>query len=66
MTAYIKQCRPFKATLEGQGFCSQWTPLEDWQDANNENMLREKYPESKLDGGWAELVFQYRYIEIEI
>ena len=40
MKLYIKQCRPFQVSLGGQGFSDAWTPLEDWQDEDNEDMLR--------------------------
>ena len=42
MKLYIKQCRPFHVSFGGQGFGDTWTPLEDWQDEDNESMLREK------------------------
>lgn len=41
MKLYIKQCRPFHVSFGGQGFGDTWTPLEDWQDEDNESMLRE-------------------------
>jgi hypothetical protein len=65
MKLYIKQCRPFHVSLAGQGFSDTWTPLEDWQDEDNEHMLREKYPDSLLrkTDAWSMLKFQYRYIE---
>ena len=65
MKYYIKQCRPFQVSLGGQGFSDTWTPLEDWQDEDNENMLREKYPDEllKKKDAWSVLKFQYRYVE---
>ena len=65
MKLYIKQCRPFQVSLGGQGFSDTWTPLEDWQDEDNEDMLREKYPDELLQkkDAWSLLKFQYRYIE---
>lgn len=65
MKLYIKQCRPFQVSLGSQGFSDTWTPLEDWQDENNENMLREKYPDELLQkkDAWSLLKFQYRYVE---
>ena len=67
MKLYIKQCRPFQVSLGSQGFSDTWTPLEDWQDEDNENMLREKYPDELLQkkDAWSLLKFQYRYIEYE-
>jgi hypothetical protein len=64
MKLYIKQCRPFLVCCGGQGFSDIWTPLEDWQDEDNEDMLRKKYPREK--GSWARLKFQYRYIDIKV
>lgn len=48
-----------------QWFGDTWTPLEDWQDEDNENMLREKYPDELLQkkDAWSILKFQYRYVE---
>ena len=65
MKLYIKQCRPFQVSLGGQGFSDTWFPLEDWQDEDNEDMLREKYPDKLLQkkDAWSLLKFQYRYIE---
>lgn len=67
MKLYIKQCRPFQVSMGGQGFRDTWTPLEDWQDEDNENMLREKYPDELLQkkDAWSMLKFQYRFIEYE-
>ena len=65
MKLYIKQCRPFRVSFGGQRFSDVWTPLEDWQDEDNESMLREKYPDELLwtKDNWSTLKFQYRYIE---
>ena len=67
MKLYIKQCRPFRVVLGTQGVGEEWIPLEDWQDEDNENALREKYPNKLLEKieGWSVLKFQYRYIEYQ-
>lgn len=67
MKLYIRQCRPFHVSFGGQAFSDVWTPLEDWQDEDNENMLREKYPDELLQkkDSWSTLRFQYRYVEYE-
>jgi hypothetical protein len=53
--------------LGGQGFSDTWTPLEDWQNEDNENMLKEKYPDKLLQktDAFSLLKFQYRYIEYQ-
>ena len=65
MKLYIKQCRPMQVSLGSQGFSDRWTPLEDWQSEDNEDMLREKYPDSVLAQTdlFSILKFEYRYIE---
>lgn len=67
MKLYIKQCRPFQVSLGSQGFSDTWIPLEDWQDEDNENTLRKKYPDELLQkkDAFSILKFQYRYIEID-
>lgn len=65
MKLYIKQCRPCQVSLRGHGFDDLWTPLEDWQDEDNENILREKYPDKLLQkkDAWSVLKFEYRFVE---
>lgn len=65
MKLYIKQCRPYQVSLGGQGFSDIWTPLEDWQDEDNEDILRKKYTDEVLrkTDAFSILKFQYRYIE---
>lgn len=65
MKLYIKQCRPYQVSLGGQGFSDTWTPLEDWQDEDNEDILRKKYTDEVLHktDTFSILKFQYRYIE---
>ena len=65
MKLYIKQCRPCQVSLGGQGFSDKWTPLEDWQDEDNEDILRKKYTDEVLQktDAFSILKFQYRYIE---
>ena len=65
MKLYIKQCRPYQVSLGGQGFSDKWTPLEDWQDEDNEDILRKKYTDEVLQktDAFSILKFQYRYIE---
>lgn len=67
MKLYIKQCRPFHVSFGCQGFGDNWEPLEDWQDEENETMLRERYPDELLQkmDAWSMLKFQYRYIEYD-
>ena len=67
MKLYIKECRPYQVSLGGQGFNDNWTPLEEWQDEDNEAVLREKYPDELLQktDAFSILKFQYRYIEYE-
>lgn len=67
MKLYIKQCRPYQVVLGGQGVNEEWFPLEDWQDEDNENALRKKYPNNLLEKirGWSVLKFKYRYIEYQ-
>ena len=64
MKIYTKQCRPYHVSFGGQGFSDVWTPLEDWQDADNEQMLRKKYPDDLLQrkDAWSTLKFRYRYV----
>ena len=67
MKLYIKQCRPYQVSLGGQGFNDNWTPLEDWQDEDNEEILRKKYPDELLQktDSFSVLKFQYRFVEYE-
>lgn len=68
MKLYIKQCRSFQVSSDNQGFNNLWTPLEDWQDEDNENMLKEKYSDELLQekDAWSILKFKYRYIECKL
>lgn len=65
MKQYIKQCRPYRVSLGGQGFSDNWIPLEDWTNEENEEILRRKYPDSLLQktDSWSVLKFRYRYVE---
>ena len=65
MKLYIKQCRPYQVSLGDQGFNDNWTPLEDWQDEDNEEILRKKYPDELLQKTdlFSVLKFQYRFVE---
>lgn len=60
MKLYKKQCRPYRVSFGGQGFCDEWVPLMDWQDEEKEEAIRAECLE-KFNFRFSELKFQYRY-----
>ena len=65
MKLYQKLCRPMLYIPGCQGWSDEYRPLDGWYPEEEEEYLREKYPEDELKklDDWGSLKFKYKYVE---